>query len=245
MGRSVHRRWDPACLARRSEGKWRLSFLPRTPRSAEGLVPAGQSRHRVGALCTAPGNQQAMMNGHVIRNRDDLIEVLRSRKEQLGLSNAFVDAQLQLADGGCDKVLGPTQARGMGAAVLLDMVELFGARLVIQVDAETEARMQKRWEHREERNVRQQQRLSKRLLEIATSQFYQRLSKLGNEARKAKLPPEARSNIARAAALARWDRHRAAVKTRPLKGKRAQLSQGSKSLGFRRHHSGEPGLRSS
>ena len=34
---------------------------------------------------------------HVIRNRDDLIETLRSRKEQLGLSNAFVEAQLQMA----------------------------------------------------------------------------------------------------------------------------------------------------
>ena len=49
-------------------------------------------------------------------------------------------------------------------------------------------------------------------MEIAIGQFYTRLSKLGNDARKAKLPPEARSNIARLAAVSRWQRHRAAVK---------------------------------
>jgi hypothetical protein len=101
---------------------------------------------------------------HVIHNRLDLAEALRSRKEQLGLSNAFVEAQLQMTDGGCDKVLGPTQAKGMSILVMLDMIELFGARLVIQVNAETEARMRQRWERREERNVRPQKRLSRKLM---------------------------------------------------------------------------------
>jgi hypothetical protein len=148
----------------------------------------------------------------VIENREQLIEALRSRKELLGLSNAFVEAQLHMADGGCDKVLGPSQAKGFGVAVMLDMIELFGGRLVIQVTPETEARMQRRWERRDERAVRPQNRLSKKLMQIASAQFYQRLSRLGNEARKVKLPPEARSNIARAAALSRWKQRRAAAK---------------------------------
>jgi hypothetical protein len=80
---------------------------------------------------------------------DELIEALRSRKDELGLSNAFVEAQLQMADGHCDKLLGPTRRKGMSVAVLLDIIELFGAQLVIQVDAETEARMRERWERRD------------------------------------------------------------------------------------------------
>jgi hypothetical protein len=148
----------------------------------------------------------------VIHSRSDLVDALRSRKEELGLSNSFVEAQLQMTDGGCDKVLGPTQERGLSVPVMLDMLELFGARLVIQVDAESEARMRTRWERRDERSVRPQKRLSKKLMNLALSQFYGRLSRVGNKARSAKLPPEARSNIARAAAVSRWQRHRAAVK---------------------------------
>jgi hypothetical protein len=153
-----------------------------------------------------------MIEPVVIRNRCDLIEVLRARKEQLGLSNVYIETQLQMADGGADKVLGPSTVRGMSLSVMFDIVELFGCRLVIQPDPELEAKMQNRWARRDERSVRQQARLSRQLLEIANKQFYTRLSRLGNEARKAKLPPEARSNIARAAAISRWQRHRAAVK---------------------------------
>jgi hypothetical protein len=155
-----------------------------------------------------------------IRNRNDLVEVLRARKTELGLSNAFVEAQLQMTDGGCDKVLGPTRAMGFSIAVMFDMVELFGGRLVFEVDAETEARMRDRWERREERNVREPRRVSKAILERARPAFYRQLSRLGNEARKKMLPPEARKRIARAAAISRWRRHRAAVKA-------ASISEGA------------------
>jgi hypothetical protein len=145
-----------------------------------------------------------------ILNRDDLIEVLRARKTELGLSNSFVDAQLQMADGGCDKVLGPSH-KGMSLLVMFDLVELFGGKLVFEVDAETEARMRDRWERREERNVRESARVSKAILERARPAFYRQLSRLGNEARTKMLPPEARKRIARAAANCRWQRQRAAA----------------------------------
>jgi hypothetical protein len=149
---------------------------------------------------------------------DELIEALRSRKDELGLSNAFVEAQLQMADGHCDKLLGPTRRKGMSVAVLLDIIELFGAQLVIQVDAETEARMRERWERRDAGKVHPPRCLSAHLMRIARAQLYLGLSELGNKARKAKLPPEARSRIARAAAISRWQRHRAAVKAASASG---------------------------
>jgi len=177
-----------------------------------GIRPIGGE-----ASCSAPVKLKvAEMGEYVIRNRDDLIEALRSRKDELNLSNGFVEHQLQMGDGACNKILGPTQSKGLSLFVLLDMIELFGGQLVIQVDAETEARMRERWERRDAGKVHPPRRLSAHLMRIAATQFYKRLSQLGNEARKVKLPREARSSIARAAALSRWQRHRAAVKAASL-----------------------------
>jgi hypothetical protein len=149
---------------------------------------------------------------HVIRNSDDMVEAFRARKEQLGLSNAAIEELLLMAAGTCDKYLGPTRSASLTWRVTEDVMTLFGVELVMRVNPDLEAKMLERLERRDERAVRPQSRLSKKLTKVATAQFYQHLSKLGNEARKAKLPPEARSNIARAAALSRWQRHRAAAK---------------------------------
>jgi hypothetical protein len=148
------------------------------------------------------------MSEHVIRNRDELLEALRSRKEQLGLSNAFIEHQLHMANGYCDQLIGPTRRRGMTVAVLLDMVELLGCRLEMPPDAEVEARMQARYERRDAGKVRPPRRLSERLMEVARKQFYQELSARGNAARRAKISAKARSRIARVAATCRW-KHRA------------------------------------
>jgi hypothetical protein len=88
------------------------------------------------------------MGEYIIRNRDELLEALRLRKTELGLSNSLLEHQLHMADGHIDKLLGPSQKKGFSVPVMLDMVELLGCRLVIQVDAETEARMQTRYETR-------------------------------------------------------------------------------------------------
>jgi DNA replication protein DnaC len=55
----------------------------------------------------------------------------------------------------------------MSLLVMFDLVELFGGRLVFEVDAETEARMRDRWERREELNVHGPARVSKAILERA------------------------------------------------------------------------------
>jgi hypothetical protein len=156
---------------------------------------------------------------YVICDRNGLVEALRNRKDELNLSNAFVEHQLQMSDGHCDKLLGPTQRKGMSIPVLFDMVELLGLSLVIKIDPET--RMRDRWERRDAKKVHPPSRLSRKLMEIATTQFYQRLSKLGNDARKVKLPREARSNIARVAAVSRWQRYRAAAKAAASEGTQA------------------------
>jgi hypothetical protein len=156
--------------------------------------------------------------GAVIACRDDLVELLRARKNELGLSNAWIENALHLGENDLTKTLGPTQSKGLSLLLAIDLAELFGARLVLQIDPELEAKMRLRWEVRDEKNVHPSRRVSQVILERARPVFFQQLSRLGNEARKAKLPPEARASIARAAALARWRLHRAAVKSQTVGG---------------------------
>jgi hypothetical protein len=151
---------------------------------------------------------------HVIRNSDDMVEALRARKEQLGLSNAAIEEQLLMAAGTCDKYLGPTRSASLTWRVTEDVMTLFGVELVMRINPELAAKMQQRLDRRDERQVRPQRRLSKELLAIARKQFFQELSACGNAARKAKVSAKARSRIARVAALSRW-------KHRPSEGAQA------------------------
>jgi hypothetical protein len=156
-----------------------------------------------------PTVSPAISAAHVIRNRDDLVELLRARKAELGLSNAFVEAQLLMSSGGCDKVLGPAQVKGMSVAVMFDLIELFGGRLVFQVDPETEARMRKRWDRRDEAQVRRCSRVSMRLVEACRPTVLRELTSRAGKARLTKMTAAARKRIARLAARARWSRTKA------------------------------------
>jgi hypothetical protein len=156
------------------------------------------------------------MDTLVIRNRDDLVEVLRARKAQLGLSNAFIDHALHMADGGADKVLGPTQAKGLTLLVAFDLIELLGGQLVFQVNPELEAKMQERWERREEKKVHPTRRVSKSIIARAAPVIHRLLGAAGGHARARCLPAKQRKEIARTAANSRWRIHRAAVKARAV-----------------------------
>jgi hypothetical protein len=150
-----------------------------------------------------------MSDEYLIRSADDLVEAFRARKVQMGISNETVERQLLMGEHACDKYLGPSRTKQLSARLIEELMTLLGVELVMRVNPE---QTQVRYEQRDERQVRPQRRLSKELMKIATTQHYTRLSRLGNEARKVKLPAEARSRIARAAAISRWQRHRAAVK---------------------------------
>jgi hypothetical protein len=165
-----------------------------------------------GFPASGSASEAAPVTEFVIRCADDLVEAFRARKEQLGISNAAIEEHLLMASGTADKYLGPTRSASLTWRVTEDFMTLFGIEFVMRINPDLEAKMRDRLQRRDERQVRPQSRLSRQLMEVATSQFYARLSKLGNEARRVKLPAEARSRIARAAAVSRWQRHRAAVK---------------------------------
>jgi hypothetical protein len=148
----------------------------------------------------------------VIRCSDDMVEALRARKEQLGLSNAAIEEQLLMAAGTCDKYLGPTRSASLTWRVTEDVMTLFGVELVMRVNPELEAKMLERLERRDERAVRSPKRISAKLLELAQPIIQQKLGRAGGLKRAACLPAKQRSRIARAAAISRWNQHRAAAK---------------------------------
>jgi hypothetical protein len=121
-----------------------------------------------------------------------------------------------MADGGCDKVLGPAQVKGMSVRVMFDLIELFGCRLVLQVDPDAESRMAQRWEHRSERSVRNPRRVSKAILDRAAPLLFAALGRAGGAKRARSLTAKQRKEIARTAALSRWRIHRAAVRARAV-----------------------------
>jgi hypothetical protein len=131
---------------------------------------------------------------------------LRSRKGELGLSNAFVEHELQMAVGGLDKVLGPSQVKGLSLPVALDLLELFGCRIRIEVDPELEARMRDRYERRDDRAVRPQRRISKALMERVKPLLFAELGRAGGKARAASISATLASKIGREAGRARMRR---------------------------------------
>jgi phage gp36-like protein len=144
----------------------------------------------------------------IIRSADDLIEALRSRKVELSLSNEAIEQELLWASGMADKYLGPSRTKPLTSNNIENLLTLFGCELVLRPNPE--ARMRD-LERRDERQVRPQRRFSKGLLALARAQIFKELSARGNEARRAKVSPKARSRIARAAATCRWKHRRAST----------------------------------
>jgi hypothetical protein len=154
--------------------------------------------------------------GTVVKSRDDLVEVLRSRKDELGLSNSYIEAALHMAEHGCDKILGPSQVKGLSWPVAFDLAELLGGKLVFQVDSAIEARMRERWEKRDNGKVHPPKRVSKTILARAAPLLFAALGRAGGTKRARCMPAKQRQEIARKAALSRWRIHRAAVKARAI-----------------------------
>jgi hypothetical protein len=149
-----------------------------------------------------------------IRCTDDLIEALRGMKAQLGLSNEFVDQVGGLTTGHCDKVLGPTRAKGLSGTVLDVFLELFAVELVMRPNPEALARMEERWERRNGDHVRLMlTKVSMRMLQRAKPfvlrDFSRECSLKARDGRLRKISPGKRRKIARNAARARWKRAKA------------------------------------
>jgi hypothetical protein len=145
---------------------------------------------------------------------DALIERLRERAAELGLSNRTLDELGGFPDGYAGKLLCATRMKQLTVSSLLTLSSVLAVKAVLVADDEQRRRMEPRWETRDGAKVhsRRQPRLGtttlKRILPAAASEMGRR----GGKARMAALTPEERRLMGRRGALKRWG-HRTLVRT--------------------------------
>lgn len=148
----------------------------------------------------APAQQRWHMSSMTplatIRCYNDLVDALRARKAELGLSDDVLDEVAGLTKGHTNKVLGPSRERGIGAATLEAYLIALAIDLVMVENAKKLVEMQPYYSAREETRVRINPAIGDRVLSRA-------MKKLAKD-RWAKVPPEQRSEIARRLSWQRW-----------------------------------------
>jgi hypothetical protein len=83
----------------------------------------------------------------LIRDVDDLVEAIRARRDELGISYETMDAISGLSPGHCAKL--SSGAKGIGRVSLPAVLGALGAALVLVEDPEQTARVADRWRPRQ------------------------------------------------------------------------------------------------
>jgi hypothetical protein len=139
---------------------------------------------------------------------DALVERVRERAANIGLSYQMIDEISGLAEGHCGKVLADLRARQMGLNTFLAITQSLGIRAVFFADEKLTAQMASLYEKRDQTKAHARRRASlgpvtlKRVLPAVAAE----MGKRGAIARMNRTTPETRSQFARAAARARWQR---------------------------------------
>jgi hypothetical protein len=140
-----------------------------------------------------------------IFNYDELVAALRARaaEQKLALSAPENSQVSGLTDGYIAKLIGSNPPKRIGMASLGPILAVCGVKLVLLADEEAEQRYGPRLKRRNENLVHAD--VTYRSL---TRRFMQKIGRKGGNARRDKLTPEQRSEIARNAVLARWSKSR-------------------------------------
>jgi hypothetical protein len=139
------------------------------------------------------------------RDHDSLVELLRARKEELGLSNEFVDDIGGLAVGHAAKILGPARVKTLGRFSLDVLLEVLACSLVLVADPAKLRRTETRYEGRDQGKVHApKDRIAKGMIDRVKPVLFSELGRRGADERNRCLAAKHRSRIARKAARARW-----------------------------------------
>lgn len=163
------------------------------------------------------------------RTHDELVDLLAARKEDLGLSNAFIDTYWSYAAGMTDKYLGPTRVKTLGRQSLDDFLMILGLSIVLIEDPDKLRRMESQYEKRKP-GYAHSPRVSKLAVTKALPIIMRELSVKAAEARRC-IPDKHRSAIARKAAKKRWEIHRR---------KKREAQNGSEKTSHQRARSAAP-----
>jgi hypothetical protein len=118
-----------------------------------------------------------------VTSYDDLVIALRARVDELQISRALVDEISGLPLGLTGKVLGIAQVKRLGWESLWLVTATLGLRLVLEIDEELTAEMQRRYEPRHDRH-RRVGVLRKRISAELISAVAREMGRRGAEARR-------------------------------------------------------------
>ena len=143
--------------------------------------------------------------GPIVRDTDELIDALASRREALGLSNEALEDIAGLAPGHVSKLLGPMRAKRPNLATLDVLLGALGVSFQLIEDPAKMALMKGLWEQRQAGAVRSR---VGRAIRRALPPYVTAAEKgrMGGKKRWEGSSPEQRSAACRAAAQARWSR---------------------------------------
>jgi hypothetical protein len=91
------------------------------------------------------------MNPRIVTSREEIVAVLRERRDELNISHETIDAVAGWADGYASKIFAPTPMKNLGPtslAAILGALALGIARVVLIEDPEQAARVSSRWTQR-------------------------------------------------------------------------------------------------
>src|SRR6266704_689853 len=126
----------------------------------------------------------------IARQYQDITEVFRARRIELGLSYEFIDLAGGLAKGHTEAMLGPSAKKGWGQSTFHFLCEILAVQFHAFPDIEAAQRMVDVWEGRRMAQVSENSRISAKLIEKAKPHVFKASGALGAAARNAMLGPE-------------------------------------------------------
>jgi hypothetical protein len=158
-----------------------------------------------------------MMEGcGMFTSAHELLDRLRARQVEIGISNQNLDALCGFAAGQIDKYLGPSRSRSNpGIEAVICMMDALGLSADLHVDAQKVARMRERWDARRKAAVRAQpSRISREMVKRARPLVLNELRSKGGKARWADITAEQRSFAMLAVVAVRWNRRRKRIRAK-------------------------------
>lgn len=139
---------------------------------------------------------------------NSLIDAIRLRKDELGISNADLEELAGLSPNHVDKVLGPSHSKGLSGMVISVLMDALAFDFIIEPNKKKEERIRKRFKQRAATKVRGQRRLMKdHRLSLAMSEAGKKGGTAYASSRSAPCISKNASKAGRASALASFLRN--------------------------------------
>lgn len=143
------------------------------------------------------------------RTAAELLDLLRARQVDIGLTNESFERICDLAAGGANKYLGPTHEKWPGILMVSMFMDALGVSGSLWIDAAKVAKVEAAWRDegkRKDRYVRPSERISKVALKRARPLVVREMGSRGGSSTWAKVPKAARREAMRRLIRRRWDK---------------------------------------